>query len=84
MHFTCMATRAVHLESSGSHDASSFLQAFFIFIHRRGLVKEMYSDKGTNFALAEHKLRNGIMRWNRQKTHDSLCRKGVQWHFKIL
>ena len=81
MLFTCMATRAVHLEIAGSLDASSFLQAFFIFIYCRGAVKEMCSDKGTNFALAERKLRNGIMRWNRQKIQDSLCEKGVQWHF---
>jgi len=73
-----MATRAVHLEIAGSHDDSSFLQAFFIFIHRRGPAKEMHSDKGTNFDLADRKLRNGVMHWNRQKIHNSLCRKGVQ------
>jgi len=25
--------------------------------------------------------RNGIMRWNQQKIHDSLCQTEVQWHF---
>jgi len=76
-----MATRAVHLDIAGSLDASSFLQAFFRFIHRRGPVKEMYSDRGTNFVLAEREQRNGIMRWNQQKIHDSICQKEVQWHF---
>jgi len=79
--FTCMATRAGHPDFAGSLDASSFLQVFFRFIHRRGPVKEMCSDRGTNFVLAERELRNGIMRWNQQKIHDSLCQRGVQWHF---
>jgi len=41
----------------------------------------MYSDRGKNFVLSERELRNGIMPWNQQKIHDSLCQKGVQWHF---
>jgi len=76
-----MARCAVHLEIAGSLNASSFSQAFFRFMHRRGSVKEMYSGRGTNFVLAERELRNGIMRWNQQNIHDTLCQNGVQWRF---
>jgi len=55
--FTCMATRVVHLEITGSLEASSFLRAFFRFIHRRGPVKVIYSDSGANFVLAERELK---------------------------
>ena len=42
--FTCLATRAVHLEMS-----DSFLKAFCRMVNRRGLPEEMLSDNGTNF-----------------------------------
>jgi len=41
--FTCMASRAVNIEVVYSLNASSFLQAFFRFIHRRGTVRDVFS-----------------------------------------
>ena len=76
-----MASRAVHLEVACSLEANSFLQAFFRFIHRRGGVSEIFSDNGTNFAMAERELRVRIKRWNQQLIHKSLSQKGIKWHF---
>ena len=45
--FTCLATRAVHLEMSFSLDTDSFLNAFYRMASRRGLPDEVYSDNGT-------------------------------------
>ena len=81
--FTCMASRAIHIEIANSLNASSFLQAFFRFIHRRGRVKEMYSDRGSNFVLAERELREEIQRWNQQEIHSSLRQKGVTSYCQI-
>jgi len=58
--FTCMASRAVHIEVAHSLTASSFLQAFVRFVQRRGAVREMYSDCGSNFPSAERELREGV------------------------
>jgi len=69
--FTCMASRAVHLELSSSVSASSFLQAFFRFVHRRPVAKKMFSDHGSNFVMGVRELRDGVNRWNQQKMHDS-------------
>jgi len=60
---------------------SSPSKAFFRFVHRRGPVRERYSDRSTNFLLAERELREGVRRWNQSQIHESLRQKGVEWHF---
>ena len=54
--FTCLATRAVHLEMAFGLDTDSFLIAFYRMVNRRGLPREMLSDNGTNFGAAEREL----------------------------
>lgn len=47
--FTCLALRAVHIEVAASLETDSFINALRRFIARRGQVKEICSDNGTNF-----------------------------------
>ena len=42
--FTCMTTRAVHLELAYGLDTDSFMNAFYRMTSRRGLPDEIYSD----------------------------------------
>jgi len=51
--FTCLAIRAVHIEVAHSLDTDSFLLALRRFIPRRGQVKQIWSDNGTNFTSGE-------------------------------
>ena len=51
--FTCLAIWAVHIEIAHSLDTDSFLLALRRFIARRGQVREIYSDNGSNFASGE-------------------------------
>ena len=46
--FTCLASRAVHVETLNSMEADSFISALRRFINRRGKVRELRSDQGTN------------------------------------
>ena len=47
--FTCMASRAVHIETANSLSADSFINAYRRFVGRRGPVRQLRSDRGTNF-----------------------------------
>ena len=51
--FTCLTTRAVHLEVAHSLDTDSCINACRRFISRRGQVLEMRSDNGTNSVATE-------------------------------
>lgn len=79
--FTCLATRALHIEVSESLTTSSFLCAFSRFICRRGRPSNVYSDNGLNFVGAEKVLKDGIQRWNQQQIHQTMLQKNIQWHF---
>ncbi|XP_030227414.1 uncharacterized protein LOC115554725 isoform X3 [Gadus morhua] len=47
--FTCLTCRAVHLEVAHSLNTDSCINAIRRFICRRGQVKEIRTDNGTNF-----------------------------------
>ena len=79
--FTCMATRAIHLEKADELTTDSCINAIRRFIARRGQVQEIRSDNGTNFVGAEKELRQEIQKWNQVKFQNELLQKNVQWKF---
>jgi hypothetical protein len=62
--FTCLATRAVHLEMSYSLETDSFINAFVRMTSRRGRPVYVISDNGTNFVGAERELRELVQSIN--------------------
>ena len=81
--FTCLAVRAVHIEVASSLETDTFILALRRFIARRGQVKRMYSDNGTNLAGGERELRESIKLWNNEKIHQLLLQKEIEWHFSL-
>ena len=79
--FTCLVVRAVQLEIAHSLETNSFIQSLRRFAARRGQVKEIRSDNGTNFVGGEKELRHAIAEWNQNKIHESLLQKSIDWHF---
>ena len=79
--FTCLSTRAVHLEVAFGLDTDSFLNAFTRFTSRRGAPKEMISDCGTNFIGAVNELKELISKLDQDKIQQSTANRGVTWRF---
>jgi len=55
--FTCLNSRAIHIEVVCSMDTDGFILALRSFIGRRGNIRILRSDNGTNFVGAENELR---------------------------
>lgn len=51
--FTCLTTRAVHLEVVENMSTGAFLECLIRFVSRRGVPKLMRTDCGSNFKLGE-------------------------------
>lgn len=79
--FTCLAIQAIHIEVAPSLETDSFINALRRFIARRGQVKQLRSDNGTNFIGAERELRTAIEEWNQSQINDVLLQKGIKWTF---
>lgn len=78
--FTCLASRAVHLELAASLETDSFLNAFRRFAARRGPIEDLYCDNGTNFHGAERELREALQEHDKA-IHKALLEEKVTWHF---
>ena len=79
--FTCLETRAVHLEMAWGLDTDTFLNAFTRFTSRRGVPKEVISDRGTNFVGAVGELKKLVSQLGRQKLESKTAELGVTWRF---
>ena len=79
--FTCLTTRAVHLEMAYTLDTDSFLAAMLRFEQRRGTPAAYYSDRGTNFVGAQNELQGCLDRLDEQKIHEKLSLRQVKWVF---
>ena len=81
MIFTCLATRAIHIEKADALDTDACLNAIKWFIARRGQVKIMRSDNGTNLVGAKQELRKGIQSVNQAKIQCELLQRNIDWTF---
>ena len=70
--FTCMTTRAVHIEVIEEMSSSSFINALRRFISLRGNVIQFRSDRGTNFVGAAEELKFNVINVGDGKVSDFL------------
>ena len=77
--FTCMASRAVHLEVSNSLETDSFINALRPFICRRGPVRQLRSDQGTNFIGAKRELREALQAMDQCKISSEMLKEDCDW-----
>ncbi|XP_073714235.1 uncharacterized protein [Misgurnus anguillicaudatus] len=80
--FTCMSTRAIHIEVIEAMDASSFINALRRFFAIRGPVKQLRSDCGTNFIGASRELQlDSTCAYKSLESY--LSEQGCTWVFNL-
>ena len=79
--FTCLNTRAVHLELAVDLSTMEFMQVLRRFFFIRGQPKLMMSDNRSQMVGAERKLREMIEGWDADELKKFCADKGIQWKF---
>ena len=77
--FTCFSLRAVHVELMASLQTDSFIQALRRFVARRGMVREIRTDNGTNFVGTENEVREAFEEMDQEKIGDFLTEQGCDY-----
>ena len=81
MLFTCMSTRAIHIEVLESMDTSCCINALRRFFALRGPAKQLRSDCGTNFVGACNELKLGKEQQQETRMQRYLSEQGCTWEF---
>ena len=79
--FTCLVSRAVHLEMAYGLDTNSFLNAFFRMADRRGVPQEMLSDNAGNFTAADKELKELCSQFDKKRLKKCFANNNVKWSF---
>ncbi|KRZ58658.1 hypothetical protein T02_1348 [Trichinella nativa] len=79
--FTCMTTRAVHLELLREQTTDNFLQGLRRFISRRGRPRVIQSDKFRSFKLADKFIRCLFRDSDWEKLQRKLNEERIRWKF---
>ena len=79
--FTCMSTRAIHIEVIESMDTSSFINALRRFLAIRGPVIQLRSDCGTYFVGARNELQAVLKPSDVSAVRSYLLKEGCEWLF---
>ena len=77
--FTCINSHAVHIEVTISLDIDSFMQALRRMIARRGNIRTIYSDNGSNFIGAENELKRTFEEMDDKKIQIFMQEFGGDW-----
>ena len=74
-----MASRAIHLEVANTLDTNSFICALRRFICRRGPIRQLRSDQGSNFVGAKRELLNALEELDQLKIVRELQSHDCDW-----
>ena len=79
--FTCLSTRAIHIELVGNLSTDNFILALRPFTSRRGHPKNIFSDKGTNFAGSQRELAKSLRSLDQNRIEAELTLQKIKWNF---
>ena len=80
--FTCLTSRAIHLEMAHSLSTDSFINCLRRFMARRGNVKLIRSDNGTNLKAGEKEINAAIRQWNLTTVNSWMAQRSIDWKFQ--
>ncbi|XP_036347106.1 uncharacterized protein LOC118756451, partial [Rhagoletis pomonella] len=79
--FTCLTTRAVHLEMAENLSTDAFIICLRNFINRRGTPIRMRSDNGTNFVGAQKEMRDENRLFDFNAIEREFAKHKMEWVF---
>lgn len=79
--FTCLASRAVHLDLVEGYDTQSFLSTFRRFVSIRGYPHTVHSDMGTQLMAASKEIRDMTEKWDITHISHLGLQQGMTWSF---
>lgn len=79
--FTCMTSRAIHLEVAHSLNTSSCIMAVQNFIAHRGQPRQMHSDNGSNFHGADNELKDELKKLDQSRIQEEFTSTEMSWSF---
>lgn len=79
--FTCLTTRAIHLEIASTLTTGSAILALQRLAARRGCPSIIYSDNGTNFRGACRELKDEVAKINKNEQREYALQGGMKWLF---
>lgn len=71
--FTCMCSRAIHVEMLDALTTDAFINALRAFIAIRGHVRQLRCDQGTNFVGAKREFMNAMKDLNHEQLKEHGC-----------
>lgn len=79
--FTCLYSRAVHVELLADLSSDCFLNAVRLFFALRGVNKTLVCDQGSNFVGGDNELQQALVELERDKLEVFLAKKQVAFKF---
>ena len=79
--FTCLSSRAIHIEVLEAMDSSAFICALRRFFALRGHAKLLRCDRGTNFVGAKTELDAAASELDEKKVEKFVTECGCKWEF---
>ena len=79
--FTCLTTRAIHLEVAANLSKLSFINAMRRFVARRGPLKHIFSHNRTNLVGCNRTLRCAVADRNQHQIYNCFRQQSIEWSF---
>ena len=77
--FTCLSSRAIHIETVASLNTDSFILCLHRFIGSRGNIRLLQSDNGSNFVGASSEFKKAFAEMDQQKINDFIRDNSEEW-----